>query len=37
MAKRPNQDIRRKKSRSRKTKKRLEVKRKMLEAKGYKW
>jgi len=37
MAKRASQDIKRKKSRSRKTKKRLEAKRKMLEAKGYKW
>jgi len=37
MAKRAAVDIRQKKSRSKKTKKRLEVKRKMLEAKGYKW
>jgi len=37
MAKRANQDIKPKKSRSKKTKKRLEAKKKMLEAKGYKW
>jgi len=37
MGKRPDQDIRRKKTRSRKTKKRLEAKRVMLEKKGYKW
>jgi len=37
MSKRPDVDIRRRKSRSKKTKKRLEAKRKMLEAKGYKW
>jgi len=37
MAKRASHDIRPKKSRSKKTKKRLEAKKKMLEAKGYKW
>jgi len=37
MAKRASHDIRRKKSRSKKTAKRLEAKRKMLIAKGYKW
>lgn len=37
MAKRASQDIKRKKSRSRKTKKRLEAKRQMLIAKGYRW
>jgi len=37
MAKRPSQDIRRKKSRSKKTKKRLEAKRVMLEKTGYEW
>lgn len=37
MAKRASQDIKGKKSRSRKTAKRLEAKRVMLAAKGYKW
>ncbi len=37
MAKRPDLDIRRRKTRSKKTKKRLEAKRVMLEKKGYKW
>ena len=37
MAKRAYVDIRRKKSRSSKTKKRLEAKKQMLIAKGYRW
>jgi len=37
MAKRASVDIRRKKSRSKKTAKRLAAKKVMLEAKGYKW
>lgn len=37
MAKRPDVDIRRRKTRSHKTKKRLEAKKAMLAAKGYKW
>jgi len=37
MAKRASQDIKPKKSRSGKTKKRLEAKRLMLLKKGYKW
>jgi hypothetical protein len=37
MAKRPSTDIRRKKSRSHKTAKRLAAKALMLEKKGYRW
>lgn len=37
MTKRASVDIRRKKSRSKKTAKRLAAKKAMLEAKGYKW